>query len=198
MTHLILASASEIRKNCLLRAGVHVETIPARIDEVAIKDSLTLDGASPRDIADALAAAKALKVAGKHPDRLVLGCDQVLELDGRILSKPDSQDHAIAQLSAMRGKMHRLFSAAVVCEEARPVWRHVGESRLWVRDASDSWIEDYVARNWNSIRHSVGAYKLEEEGVRLFTRIEGDHFNILGLPLLEILSYLTLKGTLPG
>ena len=198
MSAIVLASASEIRRTCLMRAGLNVESVPARVDEDAIKDALILDGATPRNIADALAEAKAQKVGRKRPEALVLGCDQVLDFDGRLISKPESKEDAIRQLNAMKGAAHKLFSAAVIYEDARPVWRHVGQSRLWMRDMSEGWIDGYVDRNWDSIQHSVGAYKLEEEGVRLFTRIEGDYFNILGLPLLEILSYLTLKGTLPG
>ena len=197
MSPIVLASSSEIRRQLLERAAVPCRVLPARIDEDAIKDAMMSEGASPRDIADALAEAKARKVSAKEPGALVLGCDQVLDFGGEILSKPRDQDDAIAQLTAMRGQRHMLLSAAVIYEDAKPVWRHVGVVRLYMRDASDAWIADYVARNWDSIRHAVGAYKLEEEGVRLFSRIDGDHFNVLGLPLLEILSYLTLRGTLP-
>ena len=197
MSPIVLASSSEIRRQLLERAAVPCRVQPARIDENAIKDAMLAEGASPRDIADALAEAKARKVSAKEPSALVLGCDQVLDFGGTILSKPQDRDEAIAQLTAMRGQRHMLLSAAVIYEDAKPVWRHVGVVRLHMRDASDTWIADYIARNWDSIRHAVGAYKLEEEGVRLFTRIDGDHFNVLGLPLLEILSYLTLRGTLP-
>ena len=197
MTALILASGSSIRADLLRRCNVDIEVVPARIDESLIKQSMRDDGASPKDIADALAEAKARKIAGKHPDRLVLGCDQVLDFEGALQSKPETKEHALDQLKAMRGKRHSLLSAAVIYEEAKPVWRHIGQVRLFMRDASDQWLEDYVTRNWPSISESVGSYKLEEEGPRLFKRIEGDYFNVLGLPLLELLSYLTLRGTLP-
>ena len=154
--------------------------------------------AKPRDIADALAEAKARKIAGKHPEALVLGSDQVLDLNGTILSKPENPEDAIGQLKSMRNNRHQLLSAAVIYDGGQPVWRHVGQVRLYMRDASDEWLSDYVERNWDSIRHSVGAYKLEEEGARLFARVEGDYFNVLGLPLLEVLSYLTLRGILPS
>lgn len=196
MSDLVLASASAIRRQLLEQAGLSVEVMPARVDEDTIRATMQAEGAAPRDIADALAEAKARKIGARHPDRLVLGCDQVLALGNRILSKPETPDEARAQLKDLSGQRHMLLSAAVIYDEARPVWRHVGVVRLQVRELSEGYIDDYVARNWDSIREAVGGYKLEEEGVRLFSRIEGDYFTVLGLPLLELLSYLTLRGTL--
>lgn len=198
MTHIILASTSEIRADLLRRNGVDIEVVAPRVDEETIKQSLVAEGASPRDIADALAESKARRVAGKRPEALVMGCDQVLDFQGQLMSKPASSDDAISQLMAMQGQRHMLLSAAVIYEDGAPVWRHVGQVRLHMRSLSQDFVSDYVSRNWDSIRHAVGAYKLEEEGARLFTRIEGDHFNVLGMPLLETLSYLTLRGTLPS
>jgi len=198
MTEIILASGSEIRLTLLRNAGVEVVAIPARVDEDALRDAMLADVAPPRDIVDALAEMKAQKISAKHPQALVIGCDQVLSFDGDILSKPESPEDARAQLARMRGKRHDLLSAAVICENGRPIWRHVGVARMMMRQISDQYLDDYVARNWDSIRHSVGAYKLEEEGVRLFTQVQGDYFTVLGLPLLEVLSYLTLRGDLEG
>lgn len=192
----ILASGSEIRATLLRNAGVKIEVIPARIDEEAIRAGLEAEQAKPRDVADALAEFKARRVADKHLEALVLGCDQVAELAGEILSKPETPDDAAAQLRKLSGKTHRLLSAVALYENANPVWRHVGVVRLTMRDLSPGYIEDYIDRNWNSIRHAVGAYKLEEEGVRLFSRIDGDYFTVLGLPLTELLSYLILRGEL--
>lgn len=191
---IILASGSAIRSQLLRQAAVVHEVQVARVDEEMIKASLIAEGAPPRDIADALAELKAAKVSEKNPGALVIGCDQVLDHKGALLSKPDRPEDAKAQLRALRGDRHTLLSAAVIYENGKPLWRHIGQVRLRMRDASDAYIDDYVTRNWDSIRHAVGSYKLEEEGVRLFSNIEGDYFNVLGMPLLEILNYLTLRG----
>lgn len=191
---IILASGSEIRSQMLSNAAVPHTAVVARVDEDMITASLLAEGALPRDIADALAEMKAAKISEKHPAALVIGCDQVLEHRGAVLNKPVSPQAALAQLHGLRGDRHTLLSAAVIYEGGKPLWRHVGVVRLRMRDASDAYLQEYVDRNWHSIRHAVGSYKLEEEGVRLFSRIEGDYFNVLGMPLLEILNYLTLRG----
>ncbi|AXI40622.1 nucleoside triphosphate pyrophosphatase [Sulfitobacter sp. SK011] len=192
----ILASGSEIRAKLLRQAGVdHVVERP-RVDEEMIKQAMLAETATPRDIADALAEIKARKVSDKHPGTLVLGCDQVLDHRGTLLSKPVDQDDALRQLTSLQGDRHSLLSAAVICEDGKPIWRHIGQVRLRMRQVSDNYLSDYVTRNWDSIRHTVGCYKLEEEGVRLFSNIEGDYFHVLGMPLLELLNYLTLRGDL--
>jgi len=195
-TSLILASGSETRQALLRQAGIAHEAIAARVDEDAVKQSLLADGASPRDVADALAELKARKISDKHSGAMVIGCDQVLNFDGRILSKPTSKKDAIDQLTAMQGKSHELLSAVVVCEGSRPVWREVAKVTMVMRPLSGDYIQAYVDRNWDSIQHSVGGYKLEEEGVRLFTHIKGDYFTVLGLPMLSLISYLTTRGIL--
>ncbi|MGB5866021.1 MAG: Maf family protein [Sulfitobacter sp.] len=193
---IILASGSSIRSQLLWQAKVAHEVQIARVDEQMIKSSLIAEGATPRDIADALAELKASKISEKNPDALVIGCDQVLEHAGVLLSKPEKPQEAIKQLQMLRADRHTLLSAAVIYQGGKPQWRNVGVVRLMMRDASDVYITDYVDRNWDSIRHAVGSYKLEEEGVRLFARVDGDYFNVLGMPLLEILNYLTLRGDL--
>lgn len=191
---LILASSSQTRLRLLQAAGLDVTSRSPRIDEAAIRDSLTAEAASPRDIADALAEMKARKIAERDGDALVLGCDQVLEFDGRAWGKPETPEEALQQLRAFRGKSHKLLSAIVLYDAGEPVWRHVGEVQLTMRMMSDDWIAGYVTRNWHSIQQSVGGYKLEEEGIRLFLTIEGDYFTILGLPLLPLLGYLGERG----
>lgn len=193
---IILASGSEIRQVLLRNAGVEFETSIARIDEDAIRASLEVENTRSRDIADTLAEFKAQKVAMKAEDAFVIGCDQTLDFEGKTLSKPTSKAGAIAQLLALRAKKHTLYSAVVIYENGKPVWRHIGKVNMEMRDFSDSYLESYVERNWDSIRYSVGSYKLEEEGVRLFSRISGDYFVVLGLPLLEVLSYLSQRGLL--
>jgi septum formation protein len=193
---IILASGSQVRAQMLRQAGLDFEVKIARVDEQMIKESLLGDGRSSRDIADALAESKARKVAQNNYDAFVIGCDQVLDFQGKLLTKPKSPENAIEQIKSMRGERHMLLSAAVIYHEGKPIWRHIGQVRLRMRDASDTYIEKYVGRNWDSIRHSVGGYKLEEEGVRLFHSIEGDYFNVLGMPLLELLAFLTLRGVI--
>lgn len=193
---IILASGSSIRAQLLRNAGVPFSVQVARVDEDAIKSALLAEDASPRDIADALAEMKARKISDKVPGALVLGCDQVLDFEGRLLSKPETPEDAMSQLKMMRGKRHMLLSAAVIYQDGEPVWRHVGQVRLRMRASSDAYLRDYVTRNWTSICGAVGAYKLEEEGVRLFTTIDGDYFNVLGMPLLELLNYLAVKGVI--
>ncbi|HBU13816.1 MAG: septum formation protein Maf [Rhodobacteraceae bacterium GWE1_64_9] len=190
----LLASSSAIRLSLLQNAGLDVVPQAPRVDEETIRQALESEGAQPRDIADTLAEMKARKIAERHLDALVLGCDQVLEFDRRVWGKPETLDNARVQLQQMRGKPHRLLSALVLYDRGEPVWRHVSRADLTMRSFSDIWLEDYLSRNWDSIRHSVGCYKLEEEGVRLFSRIEGDYFTILGLPLLPLLSYLEARG----
>ena len=191
---LILASSSETRLRLLQAAGLEVTAQHPRIDEAAVRASLEADQATPRDIADALAEMKARKIADRIGDALVLGCDQVLEFRHRVWGKPETQDEALAQLFSFRGQSHKLLSAVVLYDAGQPIWRYVGEVRLTMRMASDDWLQAYVARSWESIRHSVGGYKLEEEGIRLFSAIEGDYFTILGLPLLPLLGYLGERG----
>lgn len=194
---IILASSSEIRSNILRNAGVVHSVTPSRIDEDSIKSALEAEDATPRDIADTLAEMKARKVAEKGIGSLILGCDQVLSFKGAVLSKPKTSQEAREQLVDLRGETHQLLSAAVVYADLKPVWRHVGVARLTMRDFSDTYLDDYLTRNWDSIRWSVGGYKIEEEGIRLFRMVQGDTFTIQGIPLLELLSYLTLRGTLP-
>lgn len=194
---IILASASPIRQKLLEGAGLRPIIAPARIDEAAIKAALLAENASPRDVADTLAEGKALRVSEKYPGALVIGSDQVLDFGGRIFDKPETLSQARAQLQELRGRTHRLISAVVIVKDGQPVWRHAGIVRLTMRDFTDAFLDSYLQRGGQDLLSSVGAYKLEEEGVRLFASIEGDYFTVLGLPLLEVLTHLTETGILP-
>jgi len=198
MRPLILASASTIRAELLRRAGVVFHVKPARIDEDALRESLTAEGAKPRDVADALAEAKARRVATKHPDGLVLGCDQIMEFSGAILAKPETTEAARERLWMLRGKTHSLHSAAVLFDNGRPVWRHVSEARLTMRQVSESFLSDYLLRIGAQATQTVGAYAVEDLGIRLMSRIEGDYFGVLGLPLIELLNVLAQRGDIDG
>lgn len=198
MTLLLLASSSTVRASLLRNAGLVIEVRPARIDEAAIIESLLAEGASPSDIADALAEHKALRIARLAPDALVLGCDQLLECEGQLFSKPTSPEDAGRQLRSLAGRSHVLHTAAVLYSRGQPVWRHLATPRLTMRSLSDGWLDGYIARNWNSIRHCVGCYQIEGEGIRLFQTIEGDLFSIQGLPLLPLLDILLTRQEIPG
>jgi septum formation protein len=195
---LLLASASQIRLTLLQNAGLTVVSQPARIDEDAVRRSLAAENASPKDTADTLAELKARKLAERNPSALVLGCDQVLDLDDQVWSKPQSLPQARDQLHDLRNRSHHLRSAIVLYHNGQPIWRHIGSAKLTMHNVSDSYVDDYLTRNWPAVSHSVGAYLLESEGIRLFSAIEGDYFTILGLPLLPLLSYLGSRGFIPS
>lgn len=194
MNVLRLASASVTRRELLEAAGLRVSVHPARVDEDAIRAAMQTEGARPRDIADALATLKAQKAGAGEPQALTLGADQVLDFQGRCHGKPQTPDEAVAMLTRMSGQRHSLLSAAVVWQGGSAIWRHIAEARMQMRDLSEPYIQGYVARNWEEIRRSAGAYRVEGEGIRLFSSIGTDYHAILGLPLVPLLNWLVLRG----
>jgi septum formation protein len=191
---LILASRSAARAAVLRDAGIPFEAVPAAVDEAAVKAAMLAEAAPARDIADALAELKALRGAARAPGRLVLGADQVLVCDGDLFDKPQDLADARRQLMALRGRTHELLSAAVVFEAGGPVWRHVGQARLTMRAFSAAFLDRYLAEEGDAVLESVGAYRLEARGAQLFSRVEGELFTIMGLPLLELLAFLRSRG----
>lgn len=195
---LILASQSASRRAMLDAADVPFTVVAAHIDESAIRTSLRAEGTSPRDIADALAEAKAMRVGIKRPEAMVLGSDQILETStGEMLSKPQTPEDAIRQLETLSGKAHKLWSAAVIVEGGRPIWRHVEKAVMHVRPLGSAFVRDYVDKHWESIGYTVGCYEIEGAGAQLFSHIEGNHFTVLGMPLLPLLGFLRERELMP-
>ena len=185
---LILASQSKARQSLLANAGFAFESDPADIYERAIQQSSGLS--APGEVATLLAREKARAVSARHPDQYVIGADQTLALGTRIFNKPAGRAQAADQLRALSGHCHELHSAiAVACDE-KILFDHASIARMTMRQLSDAEIEAYLAEAGEAVTSSVGAYQLEGLGVHLFERIEGDHFTILGLPLLPLLAFL--------
>ncbi|MDF7774182.1 Maf family protein [Sphingomonas sp. AOB5] len=194
---LVLASQSASRRAMLDAAGVPYEAVSPQVDEDSAKAALKAEGIAPRDLADALAELKALKLSQLDPTALVLGGDSLVALaDGSLLDKPVSRENAAEHLRRMSGTNVDLFSAAVIAEGGRPVWRHVERARLVVRPLSDAFIEEYLDKEWPAISYCVGCFRIEGPGVQLFAQTTGSHFTILGMPLLPILDYLRVRGVM--
>jgi septum formation protein len=185
---LVLASRSESRRTVLAGAGIALEVLAADVDERALEAQA--GAASPSQVALLLARHKALAVMAKRPGRLVLGADQTLALGQRLYAKPADLAAARDQLRSMRGRTHELHSAVVVARDSAVLFEHCEIARLTMREFSDDFLDRYLAAAGSVVTASVGGYQVESLGIQLFERIEGDHFTILGLPLLRLLQYL--------
>ncbi|HEY3777346.1 MAG TPA: Maf family nucleotide pyrophosphatase [Rhizomicrobium sp.] len=194
MKPLILASASSARARLLAAAGIAFETVPAAIDEEASKAEWIRSGREIAALAGALAQEKALAVAESHPDRMILGADQLLVLEGTSVSKCATSSEARVLLRRLRGQTHELVTAAALAGDKRVLWQHTDICRLTMRDFSDLFLEEYVAKAAGAMTASVGAYEIEGIGIQLFERVEGDFFSVLGLPLLPLLAQLRQLG----
>lgn len=194
---LVLASTSASRQAMLRGAGVAFEAIAPNVDEDEIKRAMVATGARARDVADALAEAKAVKISRRLPGALVLGSDQILECaDGSLLDKPEGRAGAEAHLRRLMGAEHRLVCGAVIALDGQAIWRVVDTARLVMRPLSDAFIADYLDREGDAVLGAVGAYRIEALGAQLFSRIDGDHFTVMGLPLLPVLDYLRVRGVI--
>ncbi len=180
----------------LRAAGVEFKVDVAAVDETSVLESLESEHAKPRDAADLLAEMKALKVSAKHPSGLVIGADQILSLGSKFFAKPASLDAARKQLQELRGQTHCLTSAVVVARDGTAIWREVREAKLTMRPFSDTFLDDYLKKAGPAVLTSVGGYQIEGLGAQLFSRIDGDYFTILGLPLLPLLDMLRTQGVL--
>lgn len=187
---VVLASASITRQDLLQRCGVRFVTVPARVDETAVKEAMAAEGARAEDCALELARLKAARVSRRYPGALVIGADQILNLDGRWFDKPEDLAAARVSLLALSGKTHRLATAACIFRDGGQIWHHLESPELTMRAFTDTFLDHYLAEAGDSILSSVGAYRLEGVGVQLFSRIEGSYFTILGLPLLALLDFL--------
>jgi septum formation protein len=195
VTALILASKSTARRAVLEGARVPFEAVGSGVDEDAAKVGLAERRASPRQVAEALAEDKALAVSVRRPE-LVVGADQTLEFQGQLYDKAETLDAARDRLKTLRGKPHQLHSAVVVAQAGAVVWRETQSATLRMRDFSDAFLEDYLATEGEAALGSVGCYRLEGMGLQLFSRIEGDYFTILGLPMMGLMDLLRRRGVL--
>ena len=191
---IVLASQSASRRAMLEQACVPFEAVPARIDERALESALST--ASPDAVAVALAEAKAVAVSEVRPDTLVLGSDSLVEVEGRRFNKPGSRDEAAAHLRFFSDKVMNLHSAAALARNGTVEWQVAAVASLYVTEMSDEFIEDYLNAEWPAVSGCVGVFRIEDRGVQLFEKIEGDYFTVLGMPLLPVLSALRRFGEL--
>ncbi|NKB95419.1 Maf-like protein [Ochrobactrum intermedium] len=187
MSDLILASKSPFRSALLKNAGIEFSTASAEIDERAVEAPLYETGATPEEVAQVLAEAKALDVSEKNPGAVVIGCDQTLSLGDEIFHKPADMEAARRQLLKFSGMTHQLNSAVVLVKDGETLWRHVSIARMTMRDLDPGFVGRYLGRVGDAALSSVGAYQVEGPGIQLFDRIDGDYFTIVGLPLLPLL-----------
>jgi septum formation protein len=197
VTRIVLASGSATRARLLCNAGIAFETGRPDVDETAAKTLLLAQGAAPQRVADVLAEMKALRISQDEPGALVIGSDQVLVFEGELVSKCQSMAEARSLLMRLRGKKHELISAVVLARDARVLWRHVAKASLWMNDFSDKFLGDYLAAEGEDLLAGVGCYRIEDKGVQIFSRIEGDNFCIQGLPMLPLIAALRDRGALP-
>jgi nucleoside triphosphate pyrophosphatase len=191
---LILASASPSRRQLLASAGLSFAIEPSGVDEDEVKLSLIGEQASPQDIATTLAEMKAVRVSQRHRAALVIGADSTLACNGRLFDKPATLAAARRQLLALGGRVHELCSSVVVARDGVRLWHCSERAHLTMRPFTESFLDAYLARAGQAVCASVGAYQLEGLGAHLFSKVEGDYFTILGLPLLPLLSFLAEHG----
>lgn len=196
---LVLASQSKTRQQMLSAAGISYVTAVPKVDEADLKERFKSKNLTPIELANELAAAKALGTSDNGNDLMILGGDQVLAFEnGEFLNKPTNKNIAKAQLLKMSNRDHKLYSAAALAHGGSVIWSDVDIATMSVRKLSERLIDDYVEEQWENIRHCVGCYEIEGLGVQLFSRIEGSQFTIMGLPLLPLLAFLRKQRMMPS
>ena len=194
---LILASSSPFRRGLMEQAGLSFDWEDAAVDERSIEAVLSAD-TDPAMLALHLARAKAMAVSHRHPEALVLGCDQTMALGTKVFHKATSLDEARSNLALLRGKTHRLNSAMSLVAGGEEHWGHVEPAEMSVRDFSDAFLDRYIERAGEGVLKSVGSYQLDGLGVQLFERVTGDYFTVIGLPLIQLLAKLREMGEIDG
>ena len=190
MNKIILASKSDVRKKILLENGISCHVEPSKVDEDIIKESLLSEGATPEIISKNLAELKANKVSNKMPEELVLGADSVIDLDGKIISKPKSREEAFKILKKMSGKSHFLISSVCISKKGHMIWNHTDKAELVMKNLNDTDLKNYLSKISDKNLYAYNVYQIEGEGRNLFARSKGDKNTIMGLPINKIKSYL--------
>ena len=191
---IILASKSGVRKKILNQNGINCEVVPANVDEEMVKESLLKEKATPEIISKNLAELKANKISAKKPNRLVLGADSVIDLNGELISKPTSRNEAIAILEKLNGKKHQLISSVCISKNGSMIWNSTDTSFLTMKELNLDEIKSYLIKINDKELYAYGVYQIEADGRSLFSKIEGDEDTIMGLPVKQIKEYLnTLK-----
>jgi len=190
--NIILASKSEVRKKILSDHGINCEVIPAKVDEEMVKESLLKAKATPELVSKNLAELKANKVSERKYDDLVLGADSVIDLDGKIISKPTNRDEAFKILKKLNGQKHQLISSVCISKNGSMIWNHTGKASLTMKQMNDEELKTYLTKIKDEALYAYNVYQIEGEGRSLFSKIEGDENTIMGLPIKQIKEYLNI------
>ena len=191
---IILASKSKVRKEILDRNNITNTVEPSNVDEDIIKSSLLSEKASPEIISKNLAEIKANKISIKHPDKLVLGADSVIDLEGKLISKPKNRESALKILKELNGKHHHLISSVCISKNGMMIWNYTDKAKLTMKNFTEEELKQYLSKISDEALYAYNVYQIESEGRYLFTSIEGDEDTIMGLPIKKIKEYLKTHG----
>ena len=188
---IILASKSGVRKQILDNHNINCDVVNSNVDEDEVKNSLLAEGADPLEISKNLAEVKSIKVSTKNPDRLVLGADSVISLNNELINKPKSRDEALTILKKLNNSKHYLISSVCISKNGAMIWNHTDSSELKMKDFSEDQLLTYLNKIKTETLLSYGVYQVEAEGLELFEYIKGDHNSIMGLPIKDIINYIS-------